>query len=56
MVNIVPLKICYIKKVAILPKIRHRKIKDDIMPYHDENGITTIGLFDFLLKRDSLDL
>lgn len=31
-------------------------VKDDIMPYHDENGITTIGLFDFLLKRDSLDL
>lgn len=31
-------------------------VKDNIMPKHDENGITTIGLKDFLLNPDSLDL
>ncbi len=31
-------------------------VKDHIMPRHNEEGILTIGLFDFLLKEDSLDL
>jgi len=31
-------------------------VKDDIMPYHTENGFLMIGLFDFLLKEDSLEL
>lgn len=31
-------------------------IKDNIMPQHDENGITKIGLKDFLLDPNSLDL
>ena len=29
-------------------------VKDDIMPYTDENGYVHIGLFDFLLKQDVL--
>lgn len=31
-------------------------VKDQIMPRRNEEGILTIGLFDFLLKEDSLDL
>ena len=30
-------------------------VKDDIMPYKDENGYLIVGLFDFLLDRDCLD-
>lgn len=25
------------------------------MPYHDDNGITIIGLLDFLLDRDAIE-
>ena len=38
----------FFKKVII--------VKDHIMPRRNEEGILTIGLFDFLLKEDSLDL
>ena len=31
-------------------------VKDDIIPYQDYNGITIIGLKDFLLNKDSLEL
>ena len=31
-------------------------VKDHIMPRRNDGGILTIGLFDFLLKEDSLDL
>lgn len=31
-------------------------VKDNIAPYHDDDGILRIGLFDFLLKPDSLDM
>ena len=31
-------------------------VKDHIMPRRNEEGILTIGLFDFLLKENSLDL
>lgn len=31
-------------------------VKDNIMPRRNEEGILTIGLFDFLLREDSLDL
>lgn len=31
-------------------------VKDHIMPRRNEDGILTIGLFDFLLNEDSLDL
>ena len=31
-------------------------VKDHIMPRRNEDGILTIGLFDFLLKEDSLDM
>lgn len=31
-------------------------VRDDIKPYRDENGILTVGLFDFLLEPNSLDL
>lgn len=31
-------------------------MRNDIMPYHDENGFLVIGLFDFLLNPNSLDL
>ncbi len=31
-------------------------VKDHIMPRRDEKGILTIGLFDFLLKENSLDI
>ncbi len=31
-------------------------VKDHIMPRRNQEGILTIGLFDFLLKEDSLDL
>lgn len=31
-------------------------VKDHIMPRRNEEGILTIGLFDFLLKEDSLDI
>ena len=30
--------------------------KEHIMPRRNEDGILTIGLFDFLLKEDSLDM
>ena len=30
-------------------------VKDDIMPYKDENGYLIVGLFDFLLDRNCLD-
>lgn len=30
-------------------------VKDNITPWHNENGILILGLFDFLLKPDSLD-
>lgn len=31
-------------------------VKDHIMPRRNEEGILTIGLFDFLLKEDSMDM
>lgn len=31
-------------------------LRDDIMPYYDENGFLVIGLIDFLLDVNSLDL
>lgn len=31
-------------------------VRDDIKPYRDNNGILTIGLFDFLLEPNSLDM
>lgn len=31
-------------------------MRNDIMPYHDENGFLMLGLKDFLLNPDSLDL
>ena len=31
-------------------------VKDHIVPRRNEEGILTIGLFDFLLKENSLDL
>ena len=31
-------------------------VRDDIKPYRDNNGILTIGLFDFLLNPKSLDM
>lgn len=31
-------------------------VKDHIMPRRNEEGILTIGLFDFLLKENSLDI
>ncbi|MBO4590607.1 MAG: ATP-binding protein [Bacteroidaceae bacterium] len=31
-------------------------LRNDIMPYHDENGFLIIGLLDFLLQENSLDL
>ena len=31
-------------------------VKDHIMPRHNEEGILTIGIFDFLLKKDSMDM
>ena len=31
-------------------------IKDDIKPWRDDNGILTMGLFDFLMKPNSLEL
>lgn len=31
-------------------------VKDVIKPWYDEDGILTIGIYDFLLKQDSLDL
>ena len=31
-------------------------VKEHIMPRRNEEGILTIGLFDFLLNPDSLDL
>ena len=31
-------------------------VKDDIKIKRDENGITTMGIYDFLLKGNSLDL
>lgn len=31
-------------------------VKDDVKPRKDDNGITTIGVFNFLLEENSLDL
>ncbi|HJJ91167.1 MAG TPA: ATP-binding protein [Methanocorpusculum sp.] len=31
-------------------------VRDNIAPYHDYDGFLRIGLFDFLLKSDSLDM
>ena len=31
-------------------------VKDDVKPRKDDNGITTIGIYNFLLKENSLDL
>ena len=31
-------------------------VKDDIKPWRDENGILTMGLLDFLMNADSLEL
>ena len=31
-------------------------VKDHIMPRRNDKGVLTIGLFDFLLKEDSLDM
>ena len=31
-------------------------VKDNIMPRRDEYGITTIGIYDFLLDEKSLEL
>ena len=31
-------------------------VRDDIKPYRDDNGILTIGLFDFLLEPNSLEM
>lgn len=31
-------------------------VKDNIMPIQDDSGITTIGIYDFLLKENSLEL
>lgn len=31
-------------------------VRNDIMPYHDDNGFLVIGLLDFLLHPNSLDL
>ena len=30
-------------------------VRDNIMPWHDENGILYIGIEDFLLEPESLD-
>ena len=30
-------------------------VRDDITPWRDDNGILTIGLFDFLMGRDSME-
>lgn len=30
-------------------------IKDDITPWRDDNGILTIGLFDFLMSKENLE-
>lgn len=30
-------------------------VRDNIVPYHDENGFIRMGLFDFLLNPASLD-
>ena len=31
-------------------------VKDHIMPRRNDEGVLTIGLFDLLLKEDSLDM
>ena len=31
-------------------------MRDDIMPYHDDNGFLVVGLLDFLLNPNSMDL
>lgn len=31
-------------------------VRDDVKPYRDDRGVLTIGLFDFLLEPDSLDM
>ena len=31
-------------------------VKEDIKPWHDESGILTMGLLDFLMRLDSLEL
>ncbi len=30
-------------------------VKDDITPWRDDNGILTIGLFDFLMSKENLE-
>lgn len=30
-------------------------VRDNIQPRHDENGITTVGIYNFLLNENSLD-
>ena len=31
-------------------------VKDDIMPWHDENGILYIGIEQFLLEENAIDI
>ena len=31
-------------------------VKDDIMPWHDDNGILYIGIEQFLLEEDAVDI
>lgn len=49
------------QEMASLKRIRDsfKKIiivNNDIAPYHDDNGVLIIGLMDFLLKMDSIEL
>ena len=47
------------KKSLIKIKDSFKKIivvKDDIKLKRDDNGITTMGIFDFLLNENSLDM
>ena len=47
------------KKSLIKTKDSFKKIiivKDDIKLKRDDNGITTMGIFDFLLNENSLDM
>ena len=31
-------------------------VRDDVVPYYTDNGFLIIGLFDFLLKPESMDI
>ena len=47
------------QELASLKRIQYsfKKVlvmRDDIVPYHDDNGILIIGLIDFLLCPDAL--